>query len=98
MQTRIDAVHEEIRDNPQPRTRPISGEPGGLALAMMAGAAAAPANKGQGARKGTMATGGLGLSRSADSTGAVFGGSPPRRIFCPERRLRLLERICVSVA
>jgi hypothetical protein len=51
MQTRIDAAHEEIRDNPQPRTRPISGEPGGLALAMTAGAAAAA-----GARQHTMAT------------------------------------------
>jgi hypothetical protein len=30
MQTSIDAAHEEIRDNPQPRTRPISGELGGL--------------------------------------------------------------------
>jgi len=29
MQTSIDAAHEEIRDNPLPRTRPISGEPGG---------------------------------------------------------------------
>jgi uncharacterized protein YndB with AHSA1/START domain len=56
MQTSIDAAHEEISDNPQPRTRPISGEPGGLALAMTAGAAAAAADKAQGARQRTMAT------------------------------------------
>jgi hypothetical protein len=53
MQISIDAAHEEVRDNPQPRPRAISGDPGGLA--MTAGAAAA-ANKAQGARQGTMAT------------------------------------------